>query len=345
MASSDRSIGFSTGAIAKGDFKRALAIFKRAGLSAVELSALREDELPELAESIPSLDLSNFDYISIHIPSALKTLTEGDVLRLIEPVLDRGFSIVVHPDTIKTPELWRRLGKAVLIENMDKRKPTGRTAAELAESLSLLPEAGVCFDVAHARQVDPTMSEASQILRAFGPRIREVHISGVGTDSSHGRLSTAAFFAISRVSHLIPDRVPIILESPIEAEAISAEIAFALSALSPWIDRLRADIDDVFDLRIPGLRRRQVASFLLELQLTGTHLGDFENVIRRLPTGGAYKPGDILLSTSDLLLMLSSEQKHELKSYFFDRVSRVAAEFPDLRRQFSDQFTNLSLAQ
>src|SRR5271156_710208 len=184
MASSDRRIGFSTGAVAKGDFRQALALLRQAGLNAVELSALREDELPQLAISLASLDLSGFAYVSVHIPSTLNRLTESDVLRLVEPALLRGFPIVMHPDTIKTPELWRRLGQAVLIENMDKRKPTGRTTAELGECLNLLPDAGVCFDVAHARQVDPTMSEASQMLRAFGPRIRQIHVSGVGTNSS-----------------------------------------------------------------------------------------------------------------------------------------------------------------
>jgi hypothetical protein len=345
MASSSRCIGFSTGAVAKGDFRQALTLLRQAGLNAVELSALREDELPRLADALASLDLSGFAYVSVHVPSALNRLTESDVLKLVEPALRRGFPIVMHPDMIKTPELWRHLGRAVLIENMDKRKPTGRTTAELSESLSLLPDAGVCFDIAHARQVDPTMSEASQILRAFGPRIRQIHVSGVGTNSSHGRLSIAACFAISRISHLIPDILPIILESPVDESSLSSEINFALNAFSPWADRLRTDIDDVFDLRIPDLRRRQVINFLKELQLTGTNLGDFENVIRRLPTGGAYKPGDVLLSAADLLGMLSAQQKEELRDYFFQRISRVADEFPDLRAQFRDQFSNVCLAR
>jgi hypothetical protein len=45
-----RPIGFSTGALAKGDFRRGLDLQRRSGISAIELSALRDHELPHLLE-------------------------------------------------------------------------------------------------------------------------------------------------------------------------------------------------------------------------------------------------------------------------------------------------------
>jgi hypothetical protein len=63
-----RTIGFSTGALALGDFRRALGMVEGKGLSAIELSALRQDELQPLAEQIGNLDLSAFNNISYDAP-------------------------------------------------------------------------------------------------------------------------------------------------------------------------------------------------------------------------------------------------------------------------------------
>ena len=59
-----RPIGFSTGALAYADFRRGLAMTRAAACAAVELSALRQAELFPLLESLNSLDLTGFDYIS-----------------------------------------------------------------------------------------------------------------------------------------------------------------------------------------------------------------------------------------------------------------------------------------
>lgn len=73
----------------------------------------------------------------------------------------------MHPDVIEDVSAWQKLGRAVCVENMDKRKRIGRTAAQLQEIFDQLPEATFCFDIGHARQVDPTMQEAETFLRLF----------------------------------------------------------------------------------------------------------------------------------------------------------------------------------
>ena len=97
-----RRIGFSTGAIARGDFRSALAMMHRHELAVVELSALRVCELRPLVEAIPDLDLTGFSFVSIHAPSKFGWEEEDGVLGLLRPLADRGFPIVVHPDTIST---------------------------------------------------------------------------------------------------------------------------------------------------------------------------------------------------------------------------------------------------
>jgi hypothetical protein len=112
-------------------------------------------------------------------------------------------------------EAWRSPGPVVCIENMDKRKPVGRSAAELGLIFEQLPEARFCFDIGHARQFDPTMIEATKILREFGARLRQVHGSEVNTRSKHDRVSYASMLAFREVAHLIPERIPLILRVPL----------------------------------------------------------------------------------------------------------------------------------
>jgi hypothetical protein len=227
-----RCIGFSTGALARHDFRRALHMLTSKNVSAVELSALRQDELVPLVEQLDQLDLSPFEYISFHAPSAVEQSFEPLALELLLQVAARKWPIIVHPNAMYNPSEWRRLGNCLCMENMDKRKPIGQTAKDLAEIFEAVPDASFCFDIGHARQVDPTMSEASAILHRFRDRIRQLHVSEVNTQSKHDPLSFESILAFHKVSHLVPADVPVILESRVEESEINAEIESALNALS-----------------------------------------------------------------------------------------------------------------
>lgn len=226
-----RPIGFSTGALAHSDFRQALRMIEGKPLQAIELSALRQGELIPLLQAIPSLDLTGFGYISIHVPSQFDPNCEAASWEKIAAQVPREWPIVVHPDAIGDFGLWRELGASVCIENMDKRKPIGRSARELANVFSHLPDATFCFDIGHARQFDPTMTESWLILREFGEKLRQVHVSEVNTGSKHDRLSYASVLAFQEVADLIAENVPLILETPVSDENIEAEIAAAHRAL------------------------------------------------------------------------------------------------------------------
>ncbi len=224
-------IGFSTGSLAFGDFRRGLEIATNDRVQAIELSALREYELDPLLDSLDSLqdELSPFDYVSFHAPSRLEKLTETDCVEKLQKVATRGWSIIVHPDVIHDCDLWSKLGKAVCIENMDRRKRTGRTAVQLRRIFEALPDATFCFDIGHARQVDPTMQEAKTFLKWFGNRLQQVHMSYVNSNSGHERLNRESLMAYRRVADLVREETPIILETPVDSESIVEEIIAAES--------------------------------------------------------------------------------------------------------------------
>lgn len=227
-------IGFSTGAVAKSDYRTALNRLRAKKVRAVELSALRLSELAPLAKATTTeLDLSHFDFVSFHAPSRFARTDEESVVACLTDVVEARIPIIVHPDVIFTAAKWREFGSMLFIENMDKRKPTGRTARELNLLFEEFPEAKLCFDIGHARQVDPTMTEARLILNRFSGRLAEVHMSEVNTSSRHDPLSEYAIRAFQSVATLIPGNIPVILESLVDEgqSSISAEIMRASRAL------------------------------------------------------------------------------------------------------------------
>lgn len=230
-----RPIGFSTGALARGDFSLALQLLKTTDTDAVELSALRVDELARLAETVDSLDLSQFKYISVHAPSKFAARDEPAIIRCLEFCLRRNWPIIVHPDAINSSCRWREFGDLLLIENMDKRKPVGRSARELEPILDTLPEARLCFDIAHARQFDSSMTEAYFILKQFSHLIRQIHISEVDTRSRHVRITPSAARDYQEIAYLIPVDVPIILESSIRDCEIAAEMRNAVASITTTV--------------------------------------------------------------------------------------------------------------
>src|SRR6202040_1863762 len=119
---------------------------------------------------------------------------------------------------------WREFASLVFIENMDKRNLTGRTVRELTEIFAKLPEARLCLDLGHSRQVDPTMNESYLILQQFGSRLGQLHLSEVNSSSTHDPLSDAAVNAFEKVASLVPEDVPVILESPVPADKVQAEL-------------------------------------------------------------------------------------------------------------------------
>lgn len=225
-----RPWGFSTGALARGDFRRGLEMLRRHRMTAIEVSALRLPELPVLLEAFHGLDLTAFSHVSLHFPSAYPPEGEAALAQHLWQAAP-GVPVVVHPDAISDFAPWRAFGAALLVENMDRRKPDGRTVRELEAIFDRLPEAGLCFDMAHARQVDSSLTEAFLILERFGDRLAQVHISEVSTSGRHACLSRASILAFRELAPLIPPEVPVILESPVTEAQIPDELDRAAEAL------------------------------------------------------------------------------------------------------------------
>lgn len=220
-----RPVGFSTGALAKGDVRRGLELQRgyQPRVRAVELSALRAHELGPFCELADSLDLHGFDYVSVHAPSRLGSLSEHEVFERLQ-ALPPQWPIVAHPEILLTPALWRTLGSRLCLENMDNRKTTGRNASEMRAMFREYPEATFCLDVGHARQIDPTMSVALHLLLEFGDRLSQLHVSEVGPRGEHLAVGATARWAFERIAHRVPQGVPLIVESVVGEGEMAREL-------------------------------------------------------------------------------------------------------------------------
>jgi hypothetical protein len=221
-----RSIGFSTGALAKGDFRTGLELLRRHQCEAVELSALRDHELRGLMEAAPALELKQFSYVSVHAPSRFAQTDEARAAELLRPCIEREWPIILHPDAIQDHGCWRDFGSLLCLENMDGRKDDGRTARELQRHFSELPKARLCLDLGHARHVDASMGVARQILRDFGARLTQIHLSELNAKAQHRPLSMATVWSVAELAHLIPS-APVIIESVIGPDEMAKELVMA----------------------------------------------------------------------------------------------------------------------
>jgi hypothetical protein len=228
-----RRVGFSSGALAYGDFMGALSTLREKHFPCLELSALRVTELDPLLNALPHIDLSGYSYISFHAPSNFSPDEESWVAARLYADVPEHWPIIIHPDTLVDFSQWARFGKRLAIENMDRRKPLGRTARELKDIFDLLPNASLCFDVGHARQCDASMTEAYLILSSFAGRLVQVHISEVNSASQHDPISHGAKLAFQRIAAMIPQWIPIIIESRVGNAQILEEALRAEQALLP----------------------------------------------------------------------------------------------------------------
>jgi hypothetical protein len=209
------TVGCSTGFMhaQRGDWPGLVREAAAQSSFAVELAALSEPELPGLVRYLESGPSLPFLFVSVHAPSKHRRIPELDMVAMLGRLPHRVDAIVVHPDAIESVELYRSLGRKLVIENMDVRKSTGQTAAELAELFGELPDAGMCFDVAHAKSVDPTMAEGERILDSFGDRLRHVHLSSLDSDCHHVPLTERDESLFAPLLSRCRD-VPWILEAP-----------------------------------------------------------------------------------------------------------------------------------
>src|SRR3954447_3940790 len=216
VVSQHHPLGASTGymSASRGDWPAMVAEALETSPFAVELAALSEVELPGLEAYLATEPELPFASLSVHAPVKDLRMPEAELVRRLARLAPHVDAVVVHPDAMDDPRAYRPLGSCLVLENMDARKPTGRTAAELRPFFAALPEAGLCLDVAHVLSLDPSMEAGEEILDAFAGRLRHLHVSSIDADSHHVPLTVEQETRFAPLLRRCLD-VPWILEAPL----------------------------------------------------------------------------------------------------------------------------------
>jgi sugar phosphate isomerase/epimerase len=216
----DAGFGASTGYMydSRGDWPVQIDAAVKVSSQAIELSALSADELPGLVGYLEGAGRPDFDYVSVHGPAKGWVRTSAELAIELRDAIP-GFidAVVLHPDGLSQPDAFAVLGDQVILENMDAFKSTARTVEELLPYFELLPDAGFCFDIAHAHMKDPSMRLADDLLDAFGDRLREVHLSSITDEGRHIPLRPEDIEPFSSVLARCRE-VPWVLEAPLPAD-------------------------------------------------------------------------------------------------------------------------------
>jgi hypothetical protein len=209
------AIGASTGYMAghRNDWATLARMAAEVSLLAVELSALSEPELPVLLDWLEARPSLPFRWVAAHGPTKGRAMPEDKLVEMLDRLARHVEAIVLHPDTMDDLALYRQLGAKLSVENMDTRKPVGQHADDLESIFDELPQARLCFDVAHASAVDPSMGAGEEILERFGARLSHVHVSSLDGRCHHVSLTEEDEDRFDSVLGRCRD-VPWILEAP-----------------------------------------------------------------------------------------------------------------------------------
>ena len=202
------------------------------GKRCIEFSAIKFHELEhiliELTECNVYIDhgISEFSF-SIHLPTNFNHEQEIQIVDMLNHYDTGDANLILHPDTIHNFELWQDFRGMVLIENMDLRKKDGITVGEMETIFKKLPDANMCFDIGHARQVDPSMSLAVDIHEAFFDKILEIHISNVHHTGAHHHMNTESMSDFRKVLRARDHKMTsVIIETPSILSKMSTDLNF-----------------------------------------------------------------------------------------------------------------------
>lgn len=171
-------------------------------------------------------DLEGFEYISLHAPiyDGNDKLAYINALKAIEKMhfAVRFNAIVLHPDLFDDFEFLKDFDLPFAIENMDNRKKSCKSVMSLKEVFNKI-DTPMVFDINHAFSNDPSMKLSDDLIKAFLPKIEEIHLSGF--DTFHDPLfKTKQQVILDAIPNI---NIPIIIESVLDSvEEVETELQY-----------------------------------------------------------------------------------------------------------------------
>lgn len=196
-----KNFGLPTGILRRQNAAEELEAYKESGMECIEVHA----DFKEV-EIVPSI-LPN---ASLHLPGRQ---TPGSVrVELARGAIEAGYKrVIIHPNHLDGDKFWASLGGILLVENLDPRNPEWRDADDLARAFEMVPNAGMCLDVAHAAK-EPEIIVG--LIERYHSRIKQVHLSEICYESGRHQPGIDQIALENAVAwlDLLPRDIPVIVE-------------------------------------------------------------------------------------------------------------------------------------
>lgn len=221
-------IGFSTGCLYKTHDRlspETINFFRKAGCNAIEIMFYSVSDAEKFLKLKDSY-FEGFEFTSVHAPMYKGGEIDEYIraMNAIGEVHSRvGFdSVVLHPDMFDDFSFLKRFDLPFAIENMDNRKKSCKDVTDLRQVFNKF-NVPMVLDMNHCFSNDSSMKLADDLVKAFRPKIEEIHLSGF--DTFHDPLFKTKQEIIMDA---MPDTsLPIIIESGLgSVEEISIELEY-----------------------------------------------------------------------------------------------------------------------
>lgn len=213
---------FATGNVWKilgNDLEKAISLIRNLNmpvLKGVELT-IGKQKTEEIRLSRNNLKwLKGLKRVSIHAPFTYKHL-KNDPEKIKNTVLEildlystvNSKTLVMHANEPGFIDyVYKTTDMNISIEQMEKYKQM--PLEEFDKLIRKYPKAGVCLDVAHSYSY--STFETQKIIEKYGPRIKEVHLSGMRNLKAHIPLSNAPKRFFKSIRPLKNLQCPIVIE-------------------------------------------------------------------------------------------------------------------------------------
>lgn len=211
-------LGFTTGKLDTLSYQEKIEFFQKLGCNALEVGGLHFERFPLFTETFEKVNYNKFSYRSFHAPcrkNGERIIYQND--QPTREILDEisalhkmiSFSLIVlHPDQVKDWGVFADYQLPWAIENMDNRKASCKTVADIKNIFQKF-DGKLVVDVNHCFSNDPTMKLATDFFREFDNKIAEVHLAGFAGYHEPLFLTKQDFI----MAAITKKNIPIIIES------------------------------------------------------------------------------------------------------------------------------------
>jgi len=226
-------IGFSSGCLYKTHDSLdpvTINIFRKSGCNAIEIMIHRTSDIDRFIK-LRASDVSGFKYTSVHAP-IYKGEGKGEYIKALKAIEKMHSklsfdAVILHPDMFDNFSFLKEIDLPFAFENMDNRKKSCKDVESMRRVFGGF-DAPMVFDINHCFSNDPSMELGGDLVKAFLPRIEEIHLSGFST--FHDPLFKTKQ---NIIMNAIPDiNLPIIIESVLDSvEEINKELGYIMNYL------------------------------------------------------------------------------------------------------------------